>query len=349
MKLIGILLAFVGGGLQGAFFFPMKFMKRWKWENGWFLFILFACFVLPLTLALSTTPDLWGLYESIGISTITLVLIFGMLWGVGAVLFGLGADYLGMALGIAIITGINVVLGALLPVLFLPSGQLSTTSFLLLGGALLLMIAGVVIVSMAGGRREKEQQVTETGSAEEAASGTPGKRVSFRLGLIISIAAGIFVPAANFAVFFGQPIAEQAQLAGVAPYHLGHAQMLPFFLGGGLVNLLYCIHLFRKNGSFALFRGERQLRNTGLGIIMAVLYTFGMLIYVVANAVYIPDIGAVIGWPVFLAATILVSNLLGILSGEWRGVRSRTFAWLYSGILLLMAAVVLSSLSSLYS
>jgi len=33
----------------------------------------------------------------------------------------------------------------------------------------------------------------------------------------------------------------------------------------------------------------------------------------VAVAIIIPDIGAVIGWLVFLVLTILISNLLGIL------------------------------------
>ncbi|MEN8230315.1 MAG: L-rhamnose/proton symporter RhaT [Bacteroidota bacterium] len=343
MKLIGILLAFAGGGLQGAFFFPMKYMRNWRWENGWFLFSVIACFILPTMLAFGTTPGIFELYGTIGYQTIGLVFFFGMCWGVGAVLFGLGADFLGMALGIAIITGINVCLGALLPVLFLPSGQFSTTSALLLGSGLFLMVAGVVVISIAGSRREKEQSVLSDDKST-------GKKRSFKLGLIICIVSGVFVPAANFAVFFGQPIAEQLQASGnVADYNIGHAQMLPFFIGGGIVNILYCISLFRKHGSFALYRAGGFTRNTSLAIIMSVLYTFGMLIYVVAVALFIPDIGAAIGWPVFLAATILVSNFLGLVSGEWKKVHAKTLVWLFSGVFLLLIAVTLSSISSLYS
>jgi hypothetical protein len=31
---IGLLPALLGGGIQGAFFSPMKHLKNWRWENG---------------------------------------------------------------------------------------------------------------------------------------------------------------------------------------------------------------------------------------------------------------------------------------------------------------------------
>jgi len=343
IKLIGLILAFAGGGIQGAFFFPMKYMRNWRWENGWFLFSVVACFILPVLLALVTTPGLFEIYEIIGLKIIGLVFFFGLCWGVGALLFGLGADYLGMALGIAIITGINVCLGALLPALFLPSGQFSTISGIMLGTGLLFMVSGVVVISIAGWRRDKEQKVL----ADDKSSKT---HRSFKLGLIICIAAGIFVPAANFAVFFGQPITELVQTSGsVAAYNIGHAQMLPFYLGGGIVNILYCFKLFRRHGSFALYRGSGFRRNALLATIMSLLFVFGMVIYVIAVALFIPDLGPVIGWPVFLAATILISNLLGVVSGELKKVHKRTYTWLYFGVFLLLISVFLTSMSSLYS
>lgn len=74
----------------------------------------------------------------------------------------------------------------------------------------------------------------------------------------------------------------------------------------------------------------------------------GMVIYFVATWVCLPSIGAIVGWPVFMAATMLCSNVLGLFTGEWRGCRGRTIAWLYGGFALLVAAVVLASLSNLY-
>jgi L-rhamnose-H+ transport protein len=73
-----------------------------------------------------------------------------------------------------------------------------------------------------------------------------------------------------------------------------------------------------------------------------------MFVYTVAATVYIPKIGPVVGWPVFLSATIVVSTLLGVVSGEWKGVSRRTFVRLYGGIALLIVAVALASLSNVF-
>jgi hypothetical protein len=51
---------------------------------------------------------------------------------------------------------------------------------------------------------------------------------------------------------------------------------------------------------------------------------------------------------VFMGATILISNLLGVFSGEWKAVSRRAYAWLYGGVALLILAVVLASLSNLF-
>ena len=132
---IGLLLALVGGGIQGAFFFPMKYMKNWRWENGWFLFSLFGCLVFPAVLAFLATPDLAAVYRAAGLKTAGLVFFFGLCWGVGAVLYGLGVNYLGMAMGVTIITGINVCLGTMLPALCLSPGTLTLPAGLTLSGA----------------------------------------------------------------------------------------------------------------------------------------------------------------------------------------------------------------------
>ena len=339
--LIGLLLAFLGGGIQGAFVFPMKFMKNCRWENGWLLFSLVCCLVFPLALAFGTTPGLVEIYSAAGWKTVGLVFLFGLGWGVGVVLFGLGAEFLGMALGIALITAINVCLGALFPILFLSSSQFTTQAGVVLGAALLVMVAGVAVISQAGHLREQER-----GGA--AAAGM--SKVPFTIGLLVCIVAGFFCPSTNFAVFFGQPITGAVkQLGTVAPYHVGHAQMLPFFLGGWLVNTAYCVHLLSKNKSFGNFTGPAAFSNVLKAVAMAVLFVVGMVLYIVATSLYLTGgSGAVVGWPLFMGATILISNLLGVLSGEWKGVSRGAYAWLYGGAGLLILAVVLASLSNLF-
>jgi L-rhamnose-H+ transport protein len=340
---IGLLIAFLGGAIQGAFFLPMKYMKNWRWENGWFMFTLSACLLLPAALAWGTAPGLLDVYRTVGLKTVGLVFLFGMGWGFGAVLYGLGVELLGMALGVVIITGINACLGTLFPILFLHDKEFTRTAGLVLGAGLLVMVTGVAVISMAGRLRSQEQQA-------QGQSGSSGPKSSFRVGLIVCIVSGILVPSANFAVFFGKPVTETVKrLGSIAPYNYGHAMMLLFFLGGWVVNTAYCVHLFRKNGSFSNFFKSEPIANSVRGFTMGVLFVLGMVLYVMASAVFIPEnIGPIVGWPVFLAATMLCSNVVGVLSGEWRNCRPAAFKWLQGGLALLVVAVVLASLSNLY-
>ena len=71
---------------------------------------------------------------------------------------------------------------------------------------------------------------------------------------------------------------------------------------------------------------------------MSVLFLAGMVLYGSLAINIIPDVGPIVGWPVFLAATIIAANVLGVLSGEWKGCDRRAFAWLYGGMVLLIVA-----------
>jgi L-rhamnose-H+ transport protein len=341
--IIGLLLATLGGGIQGAFVYPLKFMKNWNWENGWFIFTVTCCLIIPTALAFATTPDLLEIYRHTDSTTLWLVFLSGIAWGIGVVLFGLGADFLGMALGIAIITALNAAFGTLFPLLFLPSDSFSTNALIVLVLGLVVLIFGVIQVAIAGKLREKDQQ--------KDGSGTFVRKVSFKVGLIVCIVASIFCPATNFAVFFGQPISETVNALGtVAPYNAGYAQLLPYFIGGFIVNTIYCVYLFIKNKSFSkYFNSSDNPKNMLLGVSMSGFFIVGMVLYTIALTIYIKDIGAVVGWPLFMAATIMSANILGLMSGEWKNVSRKAFVKLYGGIGLLIVAIVLVGVSNLFA
>jgi len=342
MKLIiGLILATLGGGIQGSFVYPLKFMKNWKWENGWFIFTITCCLIIPTTLAFATTPDLLDIYRNTASTTMWLVFLSGIAWGIGVVLFGLGVDFLGMALGIAIITALNAAFGTLFPLLFLPSGSFSTTALFFLIVGLIVLIFGIIQVAAAGKLREKDQQ--KDGNTKSI------RKVSFKVGLLVCIIASIFCPATNFAVFFGQSISKAVkELGTVAPYNVGYAQLLPYFIGGLIVNTIYCIYLFIKNNSFKNYYNSGKTKNMLLGVSMSGLFMVGMVLYTIALTIYIKDIGAVVGWPLFMAATIMAANFLGLMSGEWKNVSRKAFLKLFSGIGLLIIAIIIVSLSNLF-
>lgn len=335
---IGLLLAFIGGGLQGGFVLPMKYMKNWKWENGWFVYTIMNCLVFPLILAFATIPNLMDIYRSSSVATINTIFLFGIGWGIGSVLFGLGADFLGMTIGIAIITGINACLGTLFPLLFLTPGRFTLKAGIFLGIGMLILIGGVIRISQAGQQRTKEL-------------GLEDKRIKvpFLTGLLVCIFAGIFSPMMNFGIFFGQPISQLIKSMGtVSAINIGYAQLLPVLVGGSIPQILYCIYLFNKNHSFKNYAQSGSGLNWLKGTSMAVLWILGMVIYTLTSVNFIPEIGPIVGWPLFLSALIIVSNILGVLTKEWEGVSRKVFSKMYQGITLLIIAIVVISLSNLF-
>ncbi|MCP5111560.1 MAG: rhamnose/proton symporter RhaT, partial [bacterium] len=110
--MLGILLAVLGGATNGSFAAPMKRMHGWAWEHSWFVWAISGLVVVPCAAALLTIPGLLSIYSETSWSSLSLVAFFGFGWGVSGLLFGIGIDRLGLALGYGIIIGISSALGA---------------------------------------------------------------------------------------------------------------------------------------------------------------------------------------------------------------------------------------------
>ena len=326
-------LAVVAGGLlHGSFAAPMKSIeKRWKWENIWLVYSVFALLVFPPLLALATVPSLAGVYLSTPISVTLLVAVFGLGWGTGSVLFGQAISRVGMGLGFAVILGITSTLGSLLPLVVQDPRALWTAKGATLLAGLAIAVCGIVICSAAGSQRDKE-------SRRAAVPATGGK---FITGLLISVASGLLSPMLNFGFVFGAPLQDAARAAGASASLASNAIWAPALAAGFLVNGGYAIYLLNRNKSWGAFSGGKVADWLG-GCVMGLLWYGGMSIYGM-GAADMGRMGAVIGWPVFMSTVIVTANVLGFLTGEWRyaGPRARAMEWI--GIVFLIGAIVVVS------
>ena len=115
--LIGFLLVLLAALLQGTFVLPMTLVRQWSWEHTWATFSLLGMFVFNWIITLLLVPNIFAVYSASPAQDLAVLALFGLGWGVGAVLFGLGMERLGMALGYPIIMGLIASLGALIPLL----------------------------------------------------------------------------------------------------------------------------------------------------------------------------------------------------------------------------------------
>lgn len=328
---LGVLLAALGGMLQGSFALPMKRMEgRWRWENTWLLYSIVGLIIFPCALALYTVPSLSDVYGTAPASSIALVALFGLGWGLGSTLFGLGVSRVGMALGFAIILGITSSFGTLLPLLVLSPRDLTTQRGLMLLGSLVLVIAGIILLANAGAIRDRER-------AGRVGLSDPN---IFKTGIIICLASGVLSPSLNFSFVFGKALQDAATTFGARPDLASNAIWAPALAAGFLPNALYPIYLLRKKKTWGNFTGSGASILYFLGAaLMGLLWYGGISLYGVGAGMMGP-LGAVLGWPVFMSMNIIVANVLGFATGEWTGTSSkaRTLCWI--GILVLVAAII---------
>jgi L-rhamnose-H+ transport protein len=333
---LGLGLVLLGGFLQGSFALPMKRMPRWRWENTWLVYSVAGMILLPWAVALATVPHFGEVIHQAHGTTIAEVALFGFGWGVGSTLFGLGISRVGMALSFAIVLGITASLGSLLPLLVLEPGQLFThQGYSLLAGLVIVML-GIVLCSVAGHRREREL------STRDVQLGGGG----FWLGLVICILSGIFSAMLNFSFVFGSELRQMTLAQGAKPAMASNLIWALALSAGFLANAGYCTYLLQKNRTWGLLTQEGIPVRYWLGaVLMGIVWFFGIAAYGM-GAADLGALGAVLGWPLFMAMNIIAANAWGAATGEWRGASRRTYGYSWAGIAVLLVAIYVISRAS---
>src|SRR6201996_9378122 len=116
--IFGVFFHFIGGFASGSFYIPYKKVKGWAWESFWIVGGLFSWLIVPPIAAWITIPHFSEIIASTSGSVLALTYVFGLLWGIGGLTYGLGVRYLGVSLGSTIILGLCSVFGALVPAVY---------------------------------------------------------------------------------------------------------------------------------------------------------------------------------------------------------------------------------------
>jgi L-rhamnose-H+ transport protein len=336
---LGMAVIFLSGVLNGSFALPMKYTRQWRWENTWLAFASAALLILPWLLAAGFVPQLREVYRGVPSSAFLYPLLFGFLWGVAQVTFGLGIKAVGMALAFAVVAGLSCLFGSLVPLLVLSPADLFRPRGVFLLVSMPILFVGLTLYGMAGRRREKEQclQGAPTGRAAP----------SFMTGLAICIFTGIFGSNINLGFSFSGDIASKSLQMGATPVTSTYSVWALVLAAGFIPNLLYCSLLLFRNGTWSLFNRAGWAREIGLAIAMALLWLSGIVGYGI-GATLVGRYGTSLGYVLFITAMILSSSVLGILTGEWKATSPRTRKVLAAGVAAILVSVVVLNLSGLF-
>jgi L-rhamnose-H+ transport protein len=278
------------------------------------------------------TPDL---YLLISAAPLPLICGFGFAWGLGAVAFGLALVRLGIGLGLALMLGLTAGVGSLVPMLVLRPGSMGThAGYFVLAGNLVL-IAGISLCAYAGSLREKQQ-----GSSAPR----PAGRSSFLVGLLLAVTSAVLGSALNLSFAFTGETQRRAVELGASPAMASMGIWALTVSSGFVANAAYCLWRIGRRGWSHFVMPGCILYWLG-GIIMGLLWFGGLIAYGIGGSKLGPS-AAVIGWPVLLGTSIITSNLLGWLTGEWGGTGWRCRSSLVAGIAVILASIFVIALGN---
>lgn len=323
----GLFLVLFAAVLQRVFLVPMGFMRQWAWEHIWLMFSVFGMLFFNWAMALLFLPSPRAIFTAVPRNELGVLVMFGVCWGVGAVLFGLGMDKLGLALGYPIIMGLNAAVGTLLPLVSLVGRNLLAGSSLYVLAGTAIGIAGIIVSSVAGARRETK--VTTGGKP----------RGEFVSGLTIAIAAGCLSSLPNLGMAYATNTVRVTRELGASAWLAGDAVWFVLFTLGGLVNVIYCVGLIMRHRNMRQLFAGKALGNFGWASAMGLMWIGSFYLYGTGTS-KMGNWGPVIGWPVLVSLSIAVGVLCGWWRGEWRNAPSSAKRLLWQGLLLILLAIL---------
>lgn len=325
----GISLVILAAVLQGVFLLPMSRARQWSWEHIWVAFSLAGMLVCNWILTLVTLPTPAAIFAAVPREELAVLAGFGLAWGVGAVLFGLGMDMLGLTLGYPLIMGLNASVGTFVPLLWLYGESMFAGRRLFIAAGTVVAIAGIVACSIAGARRESAVSRAQDDS-----------RTRFLAGLIIAVASGCLSCLPNIGLTFGANTVRAARNLGASPAFADNSVWFIFFTFGGLVNVFYCGWLMYRHKNLRRLFAADSIANWWWALAMGVMWIGSFYLYGIGVALMGTG-GSTIGWPVLVSVSIAVGVLCGLGRGELSHAPANAKTLLWGGLVLIILAVLI--------
>ena len=340
--LLGVLLHAIGGLAAASFYAPLKQVKRWRWESYWLVMGLFAWLIAPIVVAFITTPNLLGVLSQSPTKAWLLCIVFGLLWGLGNLTFGLSVRYLGMSLGYSLALGSCMIFGTLLPPIFdgTLGSVLATSSGQAVFAGVMICLVGIALCGWAGVGKESD--------LSDAQESLVNQEFSISKGILVASVAGLLSACFAFGLAAGKPIADLSVAQGTAPIFSNNATLVVILLGGFSSNAIWCLILNRRNASFGDYTSglaASQTINYGLTMLGGVLW-YGQFFFYGMGSTKLGEDFDFSSWSIHMAFIIVFSNVWGVIFNEWKGTSSKTQRLIWAGILTLITSTLVIGLGN---
>jgi L-rhamnose-H+ transport protein len=369
----GVFFHWLGGLASASFYVPYRGVKNWAWETYWLVGGFFSWIIMPWLLAFTMTRDLTGVLHESPSSSILWAYLFGVLWGLGGLTFGLTMRYLGMSLGMAVALGYTAAFGTVMPPVFrgeFATQVLGTRSGLIILLGVAVCLLGIAFAGAAGVSKEKEMSDTQKRASI--------KEFNLKKGLLVATFSGVMSACFAYGLAAGDPIKAVSLRHGTAVLWQGLPVLVVVLAGGFTTNFIWCVILnLRNRTGYQYFqsgirgsipeRSEEPILETvtdapaeELAIAVAVTEKTAANAPMLANYLFSALAGTTwymqfffytmgetqmgrykfSSWTLHMASIIIFSTLWGIALKEWNGAGVRTKLLLGLSLLVLVASTI---------
>lgn len=372
---LGVFFHWLGGLASGSFYVPYRGVKHWAWETYWLVGGFFSWIIAPWLFALAMTSDLFAVLHEAPMQSILWTYVFGVLWGLGGLTFGLTMRYLGMSLGMAVALGYTAAFGTLMPPIFrgeFARQVLGTRSGLVILAGVAACLVGIAFAGAAGVSKEREM------SAEQKRASI--KEFDLKKGLLVGTFSGVMSACFAYGLAAGDPVKAITLQHRTSTLWQGLPVLVVLLAGGFTTNFIWCLILNKRNRTgYQYFQSEIQghvpakheehiletvtdapgeemaatadLVNTDSNTIRAPMLPNYLFSALAGTTWYFQFFFYTMGetqmgrfkfssWTLHMASIIIFSTLWGIALKEWKGAGLKTKWLVASSLLVLVGSTV---------
>ena len=329
--LLGIFYHAIGGFAAGSFYIPYSKVKNWAWEVYWLVGGFFAWILMPVLIVVLTVPDLGILLKNLSFDVIVWPYIFGLLWGIGGLTFGLTMRYLGVSLGMAMALGLTAAFGTIVPPIYYGhfTSMIEHLSGIVTLFGVFVTLIGITISGKAGLMKDKELPEAEK---------TEGvKEFNLKKGIIVAIFAGVMSASFAFGIAAGKPIQRLTIELGTPELFSNSTTFLFIMAGGFTANFFWCLPLTIKNktlGDYIKKTDTPRLNNYFFSALAGITWYMQFMFYGMGTT----KMGKVdfASWSIHMAFIIVFSTMWGLILKEWKGSSKKTMRVVFLGLAVLI-------------
>jgi len=371
---LGVFFHWLGGLASASFYVPYRAVKHSAWETSWLVCGFFSWIIAPWILAFTMTHDLIRVLHEAPASSLLWAYVFGVLWGLGGLTFGLTMRYLGMSLGMAMVLGYTAAFGTLMPPIFrgvFASEVLGTHSGLIILAGVAVCLLGITFAGAAGVSKEREM------SSEQKRASI--KEFDLKKGLLVATFSGVMSACFAYGLAAGDPIKAITIQHGTPTLWQGLPVLVVVLAGGFTTNFIWCLILnIRNRTGYQYFESEisgkvparedehileaaTDAPGEEMAVAVAVAQETPVKTPMLANYLFSALAGTTwylqfffytmgetqmgrykfSSWTLHMASIIIFSTLWGISLKEWNGAGARTKLLVAFSLLVLVSSTVI--------